>query len=119
MPGVRATASARRRAAIVAAALECFTRKGVAATTVEDLRRGSGASIGSIYHHFASKEHVAAALYLDALADYQRGMLVALQSGARLIVVNAEPTPLDAQAEVVIHGRSGEVLPELVNLIRG
>src|ERR1700674_3172631 len=81
MPGVRATASARRRAAIVAAALECFTRKGVAATTVEDLRRGSGASIGSIYHHFASKEHVAAALYLDALADYQRGMLVALQSG--------------------------------------
>ena len=45
--------------------------------------------------------------------------LVALRSGARLIVVNAEPTPLDAQAEVVIHGRSGQVLPEVVRLIAG
>jgi NAD-dependent deacetylase len=39
--------------------------------------------------------------------------LVALRSGAPLIVVNAEPTPYDSLAEVVIHGRSGEVLPEL------
>jgi NAD-dependent deacetylase len=43
--------------------------------------------------------------------------LVALQSGARMIVVNAEPTPFDELAEVVIHGRSGEVLPEIVELI--
>ncbi|HEV2035730.1 MAG TPA: NAD-dependent deacylase [Candidatus Dormibacteraeota bacterium] len=43
---------------------------------------------------------------------------VALRSGARLIVVNAEPTPLDALAEVVIHGRSGEVLPEVLSLIK-
>ncbi len=45
--------------------------------------------------------------------------LVALRSGARVIVVNAEPTPLDEQAEVVIHGRSGEVLPEVVDLLAG
>jgi NAD-dependent deacetylase len=44
---------------------------------------------------------------------------VALRSGARLIVVNAEPTPLDPLADVVIHGRSGEVLPEVVSLIAG
>jgi NAD-dependent deacetylase len=43
--------------------------------------------------------------------------VVAVSSGARLIVVNAEPTPLDGLAEVVIHGRSGEVLPELVSLL--
>ena len=43
--------------------------------------------------------------------------LVALRSGARMIVVNAEPTPFDQLAEVVIHGRSGEVLPEIVELI--
>lgn len=41
----------------------------------------------------------------------------ALRSGARMIVVNAEPTPFDGLAEVVIHGRSGEVLPEIVRLI--
>jgi NAD-dependent deacetylase len=43
--------------------------------------------------------------------------LVAVRSGARLIVINAEPTPIDALAEVVIHGRSGEVLPEVVSLL--
>jgi len=43
--------------------------------------------------------------------------LVAIQSGARLIVINAEPTPFDRFAAVVIHGRSGEVLPEIARLI--
>ena len=43
--------------------------------------------------------------------------LIAVRSGARMIVVNAEPTPFDDLAEVVIHGRSGEVLPEIARLI--
>jgi NAD-dependent deacetylase len=43
--------------------------------------------------------------------------IVAVRAGAPLIVINAEPTPFDRLAEVVIHGRSGEVLPELVSLI--
>jgi len=42
--------------------------------------------------------------------------LVAARSGARLVIVNAEPTPFDRLAEVVIQGRSGEVLPELLQL---
>ena len=41
----------------------------------------------------------------------------AARSGARLIVVNVEPTRFDELAEVVIHGRAGEVLPELLRLI--
>lgn len=45
--------------------------------------------------------------------------LAALRAGARMIVVNAEPTPFDRLAEVVIHGRSGEVLPEIAALIGG
>jgi NAD-dependent deacetylase len=43
--------------------------------------------------------------------------LAAVESGAALIVVNAEPTPLDRLAAVVINGRSGEVLPELAALM--
>jgi NAD-dependent deacetylase len=43
--------------------------------------------------------------------------LTAVRAGARMIVVNAEPTPFDRLAEVVIHGRSGEVLPEIVSLL--
>jgi len=42
--------------------------------------------------------------------------LVAARAGAALIVVNAEPTPIDRLAEVVIHGRAGEVLPQIVSL---
>ena len=43
--------------------------------------------------------------------------LVAVRAGAKLVVVNAEPTPFDELAEVVIRGKSGEVLPEIVKLI--
>jgi AcrR family transcriptional regulator len=64
-----------RRQAILDAALRAFSEKGVAAATVDDLVRLSGASVGSIYHHFGDKEGVAAALYLDCLRDYQRGYL--------------------------------------------
>ena len=42
--------------------------------------------------------------------------LVAVRAGARMIVINAEPTPYDRFAEVVIHGRSGEVLPAIAAL---
>ena len=41
--------------------------------------------------------------------------LAAVRAGARLVVVNAEPTPVDRFADVVIRGRSAEVLPQLVS----
>lgn len=44
--------------------------------------------------------------------------LVAVQAGARMIVVNAEPTPFDELAEVVINGLSGEVLPRIASLMK-
>lgn len=68
-----------RDRAILAAALECFTEKGFTATTVEDVRRRSGASVGSIYHRFSDKEGLAAALYVEALRDYQLGFLRVLR----------------------------------------
>lgn len=38
---------------------------------------------------------------------------LAVQSGARAIIVNLEPTGFDAQADVVIHGDVAEVLPAI------
>lgn len=76
---MRAAASADRRAAILHAALDLFVKKGFAATTMGDLRQGSGASIGSIYHHFGPKESVAAALYVEGLRNYQDGYLRELE----------------------------------------
>lgn len=71
--------SSARRSAILAAALDHFVEKGFEATTIEDVRARSGASNGSIYHHFASKEEIAGALYLETLADYQSGFLEVLE----------------------------------------
>ncbi len=42
--------------------------------------------------------------------------LAAVRAGAPMVIVNAEPTPFDDVADVVIHGRAGEVLPELAHL---
>jgi NAD-dependent deacetylase len=39
---------------------------------------------------------------------------IALDVGARLVIVNAEPTALDDRAHAVLRGRTGEILPELV-----
>jgi AcrR family transcriptional regulator len=68
-----------RRAEILRGALECFTERGFAATTIEAIRERSGASIGSIYHHFGGKEDLAAELYVAGLRDYQEGLLGALE----------------------------------------
>ena len=74
-----------RRDAILAAALQVFAEEGVAAASIERIRELSGASTGSIYHHFGSKEGIAGALYVACLADYQREFLRAVESkpGAR------------------------------------
>ena len=39
---------------------------------------------------------------------------VARESGAKLAIVNAEPTPLDPMADWVLQGPSGEILPRLL-----
>ena len=69
----RSERTEERRAKILQAALHCFHRLGYTATTMEDIRRRSRASTGSIYHHFTSKEQLAAALYLEGIRDYQAG----------------------------------------------
>lgn len=68
-------ALSERQRAILESALLCFTEKGFAATTLEEIRQKSGASTGSIYHHFSSKEELAGALYVEGLRDYQQGLL--------------------------------------------
>jgi NAD-dependent deacetylase len=43
----------------------------------------------------------------------------AMRCGARVAIVNAEPTPMDRVAEVVVHGRAGDVLPAAVRSAMG
>jgi NAD-dependent deacetylase len=42
---------------------------------------------------------------------------LAREHGAELCIVNAEPTPFDDLAALVIHGKAGEVLPDIVNRV--
>jgi AcrR family transcriptional regulator len=76
----KTTVDESRRQAILDAALDCFLTSGVARTTIGDLRIRSGASVGCIYHHFGSKERLAAQLYVEALADYHEAFLSALRT---------------------------------------
>ncbi|MDX5298871.1 MAG: TetR/AcrR family transcriptional regulator [Gammaproteobacteria bacterium] len=72
--------SAARREAILQAALACFTEHGVEATSIEMIRERSGASTGSLYHHFGSKEAIAATLFIQGLKDYADRLIGGLQT---------------------------------------
>jgi AcrR family transcriptional regulator len=63
----RAGRTELRRAQVLRAALACFIERGYTASTMEDIRQASGVSIGSIYHHFGSKEELAVALHREYL----------------------------------------------------
>jgi AcrR family transcriptional regulator len=92
VPVVRRKSSEQRRREILDAALDGFASRGFAAITMADIRERAGASTGSIYHHFKSKEQLAAELYLDGVRDMQEHGLSALLSqpsaeqGVRAIV---------------------------------
>src|SRR5438270_9459896 len=73
-----------RRDAILGAALTLFNDKGYAAATLDDVRRASGASVGSLYHHFPGKEFLAVELYLEILTSYHRAL-------ARPLHLDADP----------------------------
>jgi NAD-dependent deacetylase len=45
--------------------------------------------------------------------------LAAKGEGAVVIEINAEPTPLTAKADFAFHGKSGEILPQLVKAVWG
>lgn len=67
-----------RRRQILDAALRVFLKKGYGATRIEDIRKGSRASTGSIYHAFEGKEAIAAALFVEANQGWSQATARAL-----------------------------------------
>jgi AcrR family transcriptional regulator len=98
-----------RRAAILDAALAEFNAHGVAGASIDDVRRRSGASVGSIYHHFGGKDGIARALFLDGLREYQEMFVEAL--------ARAESTRAGVEGAVHhhIHWLTGQ--PELARFL--
>jgi AcrR family transcriptional regulator len=62
----------RRR--ILDVALASFLADGYEQTTIAQIRKRSGTSNGALFHHFASKEALAGALHVEALASFQEGL---------------------------------------------
>jgi AcrR family transcriptional regulator len=71
--------SARTRAALLAAARALFAEKGFAQTGREEIAERAGVTRGALYHHFASKLEVAA-----AVVEELEGELVELVVAAAL-----------------------------------
>ncbi len=115
-----------RKDEILQAALACVTEQGVDGTTIEMIRDRSGASIGSLYHHFGNKERIIAALYMSGTAQYaqmlQRGFASADSAEAcvRLLVTSyidwvvANPD----WARFILHSRSRVEAGEMGDALR-
>ena len=67
-----------RRETILEAALESL--EAGEEVTIESVRERSGASVGSIYHHFGDKDGILGALYAQVLDGYQASVLRTLRS---------------------------------------
>lgn len=77
-----ASASSDRRQDILDAALACFSEAGLEALSIELVRQRCGASVGSIYHHFGSKEGIIAALFFDILNEQSCSLQLRLDASA-------------------------------------
>jgi AcrR family transcriptional regulator len=65
-------ADTRRR--ILDVALASFLERGYEGTTTALIRERSGVSNGTLFHHFPSKEAIATALHVEAIASFQEGL---------------------------------------------
>ncbi len=76
------------RRSVLRHALALFNAEGIEATTIDDLRRACGQSVGTIYHHFKNKEGVVAALFFVAFDDQSREIaerIAGLDSGQAIV----------------------------------
>lgn len=81
---------------ILDAATEVFGARGFSAATMAEIVARSGASIGSIYHHFGGKRELFLAIYDRLSADVER----------RLAEAALEATDLDSQQAFAAHVRA-------------
>jgi AcrR family transcriptional regulator len=97
------TTSARRWAKtdatqqrILDAATDVFKTRGFSAATMADIVGYSGASIGSIYHHFGGKKELFFAIYERLTADVER----------RIEEAAGQASGLDSQQAFAVHARA-------------
>ncbi|MGO9854859.1 MAG: TetR/AcrR family transcriptional regulator [Acidimicrobiales bacterium] len=80
----QATRSARTRSALLRSARTLFAEKGFAATGREEIAERAGVTRGALYHHFASKTEVAAAVVVEIEEELVRRVVRAALEGRGL-----------------------------------
>src|SRR3989442_13538004 len=65
----KAEQSEATRAALIGAARPLFAERGYGAVATEEIVRAAGVTRGALYHHFAGKEELFAAVYEEVEAD--------------------------------------------------
>jgi AcrR family transcriptional regulator len=75
------------RTRILDTALQCFVAHGYEQTTIARIREAGGVSNGALFHHFASKEAIAEALYVEALSSFQEGLWLLVRRRPRSLRV--------------------------------
>jgi len=65
----KAEQSEATRAALMGAARPLFAERGYTAVATEEIVRAAGVTRGALYHHFAGKEELFAAVYEEVEAD--------------------------------------------------
>jgi len=69
------------RGRILAVAAECFATHGYAATSIRDIARDVGVTVGAIYVHFPSKGRLLVAVYEEGVGRIGRAVDAAIAAG--------------------------------------
>jgi AcrR family transcriptional regulator len=77
----QASRSAATRAALVTAARPLFADKGYAAVGTDEVARAAGVTRGALYHQFAGKEELFAAVFEQVEAEISDGIAAGLLEG--------------------------------------
>ena len=94
-------AETRRR--ILDTALRLFREQGFEATTMRDIARQSGMSLGAAYHYFPTKEALVMAYYIDVSEEHARRVASALPNVKSLAERLA--VPFHTKLDIVQHDR--------------
>ncbi len=78
---VEADRSERRRQQILDAAQDCFRKNGFHATSMAELSKTAGMSVGHIYHYFENKDAIIAGIFERGIAEATERMDAMRRSG--------------------------------------
>lgn len=102
-----------QREDIVGAALRVVAEGGPRAATIAAVANEVGAPVGSIYHRYASREHLLAELWMEVVESFQAGFVAALAEAndvegaaraARFMSAWTRAHPLEARL-LLVHRR--------------